>query len=81
VGRQWSVRVAIYRIFERRPFLPEDVRRLGDAYEMALTELGITNRTNPITETIAQHIIEIGQTGEQDPARICDLTIKRVQGK
>jgi hypothetical protein len=73
--------VAIYRIFEQRPFLPEDVRRLGDAYEMVLTELGITNRLNPITETIAQYIIEIGQTGEQDPARICDLTIKRIQGE
>jgi hypothetical protein len=73
--------MAIYRIFEKQAFLPEDVRRLGDAYEMVLTELGITNRMNPITETIAQYIIEIGQTGEQDPARICGLTINRIQGK
>ena len=73
--------MAIYRIFQKQAFSPEDVKRLGDAYEMALVELKLTNRSHPITETIAQHIIEIGQTGEKDAARICALALGRIKSR
>jgi hypothetical protein len=48
---------------------------------MALKELRLTNRLDPLTETIAQYIIEIGQTGEKDSARICELAVQRIDGK
>jgi hypothetical protein len=34
--------VAIYRIFEKRPFEREDVKRMGAAYELALKELKLS---------------------------------------
>jgi hypothetical protein len=71
--------VAIYRIF-KSAFEPQDIERLGDAYEQALKELKLTSRLDPLTETIAQHIIAIGQTGEKDPARICALAVARIRG-
>jgi hypothetical protein len=71
--------VATYRIFEKHAFSPEDVKRLGDAYEAALVELRIANRSDPITEMIAEYIIESGQTGERDPGRICALAVERVK--
>jgi hypothetical protein len=71
--------VAIYRLLQRSAFGPEDTKRMGDAYERALTELGIKDRNDPLTETVAQYIIEIAQTGEKDPARICTLAIERLR--
>lgn len=71
--------MAIYRIFEKSAFEPEDVKRLGDAYEQALKELKLNNRLDPLTETIAQYIIEVAQTGERDPARISALAVARIR--
>jgi hypothetical protein len=72
--------VAIYRIFERSAFEPEDVRRMGDAYELALVALRLKNRDDPLTETVAQYVIEIAQTGEKAPERICALAVERIRG-
>jgi hypothetical protein len=36
----------------------------------ALIELRLADRDDPLTETLAQNIIETAQTGEKDPARI-----------
>jgi hypothetical protein len=71
--------VAIYRIFARSAFLPEDVRRMGDAYERALVELKLADRNDPLTETVAQYIIEAAQTGEKDPVRICTIAVDRIR--
>jgi hypothetical protein len=64
--------VAIYRLLQKSAFDPEDTKRMGEAYEMALVSLGLKDRNDPLTEIIAQHIFEIAQTGEKDPKRISD---------
>jgi hypothetical protein len=71
--------VAIYRIFQQSAFQPEDTKRLGEAYELALVAMRIQDRSDPLTETIAQCIIEIGQTGEKEPARISALAVERLR--
>jgi hypothetical protein len=38
---------------------------MGDAYELALASLRLRDRNDPLTETVAQHIFEIAQTGEK----------------
>jgi len=50
---------------------------MTDAYEAALMQRGLA-RNDPLTETIAKHIIEIAQTGEKDSARICALALERI---
>jgi hypothetical protein len=71
--------VPIYRLLQNSAFLPEDVQRLGEAYEQALKELRLVDRNDPLAETVAQHIIEVAQTGERDPGRICALALERMQ--
>ncbi len=62
--------MAIYRLFQKSAFGPEEIERMTTAYEDALRVLGLTDRADPMTEILAQKIIEIAQTGERDPARI-----------
>ena len=71
--------VAIYRIFERLAFAPEDTKRLGEAYELVLVEMGLKDRRDPFTEIIAKTGIEIAQAGVKEPAEICALATKRLR--
>jgi hypothetical protein len=62
--------MAIYRLFQKSAFGPDEIDRMSTAYEDALHVLGLTDRADPMTEILAKKIIEIAQTGERDPARI-----------
>jgi hypothetical protein len=72
--------MAIYRLLQKAAFEPEDIRRLGDAYELALDRLELKDRDDPLTESIARLIIEIAQTGEKDTNTICALALSRLRG-
>jgi hypothetical protein len=74
----WGASVAIHRLLERSAFEPEDVARMTAAYEHALVELGLKDRSDTLTETIARFIVEVAQTGERNPARICALALRRL---
>ena len=71
--------VAIYRLLQNSPLGPEEITRLSTAYEQALRSLGVQERGDPLTELIAKKIIEIGQTGLQDPAKISAQAIKELR--
>jgi hypothetical protein len=71
--------VAIYRILQRSAFEPDDLRRLEQAYELALQQLEVHDRNDPLAETVAQYVIEIAQTGEKDPKRVCARALERLQ--
>ena len=68
--------MAIHRILQNMPLVPEDISRLVAAYEAALKALELTDRTDPITEIVARKIIEIAQTGVRDPLQISKLALK-----
>lgn len=70
--------MAIYPLLQNSAFDPDDVKRMTTAYEKALVQLGLTNRTDPMAETVALRIIEIARTGEKDPDLICALALKRM---
>jgi hypothetical protein len=72
--------VAIYRFLRAAAFEPEDTKSLGDAYELALVQLGLTDRDDPLTETLAKIIIKVGHTGEKKPNRICALALSQLRG-
>jgi hypothetical protein len=72
--------VAIYRLLQKSAFEPEDVERMTAAYELALVELILSDRNDPLTETVAKHIVEAAQTGERDPKNICALALGRLRG-
>ncbi|HTZ02435.1 MAG TPA: hypothetical protein VMC05_08890 [Xanthobacteraceae bacterium] len=60
----------IYRLLQQSAFSPEDIDRLGTAFEDALRVLKLADRSDPLSETIAKKLIEIAQTGERDPRQI-----------
>lgn len=70
--------LAIYRILQNSPLGPEEITRLSSAYEQALRTIGVQDRNDPLTELIARKIIEVGQTGLKDPAKICVRAIEEL---
>jgi hypothetical protein len=59
-------------------FSPEDIAVLGTAYEAILVVLRLDDRDDPITEIVAVKLIELFRSGESDPAKLCDRTIKEL---
>jgi hypothetical protein len=70
--------MAIYRLLQNSAFGPDEINFMTTAYEDALRALGLTDRADPMTEILARKIIEIAQTGERDPARICAKAVATI---
>jgi hypothetical protein len=68
--------LAIYRMLQGSAFGPEDIERLSAAHEEALRLLQLSDRTDPITQIVAQRIIHAAQTGVREPSEIFRLAIK-----
>jgi hypothetical protein len=47
-------------------------------YEATLRALKLADRQDPITELVAQKIIEIAKTGERDPARLRERALSEL---
>ena len=60
----------IVRFLEGSSFDPESLRVIVTAYEEARQALGLVDRNDPLTETVARKIIEVAETGERDPTVI-----------
>jgi hypothetical protein len=71
--------VAIYRLLQNVPLGPDEIRRLADAYERTLEALSVKDRGDPLTEFIARKILEIGQTGLNDPQQISARAIEELR--
>ena len=68
--------MAIYRLLQNSEFGPEEIDRMTAAYEDALRVLRLANRSDAITDLVAEKIVEVAQTGERDANRIRDLALK-----
>jgi hypothetical protein len=68
----------IYPLLQNSVFDPEHCRALGIAFETCLTQLGLVDRSSPLTVTIANKMIELGQRGVRDPDRLCELAAKEL---
>ena len=72
--------MAIYRLLQRTAFEPEHAKRIVEAYELALQQLELKDRDDPLTETIVRYIVEATQTGEKNPDTICGMALSRLRG-
>jgi hypothetical protein len=68
--------MAIYRLLQQAAFDDRTVKIMTQAYEAALRELELRDRSDPITELIATKIIEVVRLGERDPAQACELVTR-----
>jgi len=57
-------------------FGPEDIACLTEAFEGALSKLGLVNRNHPATLTVATLIIHLAKEGERDPAQLSDRAVE-----
>jgi hypothetical protein len=71
-----AIIMAIHRMPEDSAFGPEDIEQLSTAYEDALRTLELPDRDDPITQIIAQRLIEAAKTGVRDPIQLCNLAVK-----
>jgi hypothetical protein len=57
--------------------LAADVRIIVRAFEGALKKLA-AGRTDPKALIVAEHIISLAKSGEDDQVRLCDLTVQTI---
>jgi len=69
----------IRRLLGESALDPEAVKAMTTAFEDALRQLELVDRSDPLTEIVALEIIEIGRNGERDPARIRELALQKLR--
>ena len=60
----------ISNLLNGRTFDADMIANIATAFDAACRDLGLKDRRDPITETLAMKIIEAAQTGERDPDAI-----------
>ena len=70
--------MAIYKLIQNTAFEPKDIECLVAAYEQTLRALRLKDRSDPITQLVAEKIIAIGRLGIEDPAEISTLALKQI---
>jgi hypothetical protein len=68
--------MAISRPLAKKALAPGERERLTEAYELTLQKVGLVDRNDPVTEIIANKIIEIGQSEVFTPEQISRLAIE-----
>jgi hypothetical protein len=68
--------MAIYRLLRNSTFAPDEVAAMTEAYERALVKLGISDRSDPQTESIALAILHLLRDGEKDPERLAEFACR-----
>jgi hypothetical protein len=70
--------MAIYGYLQNSGFDPETIKIMTTAYELAREQLGLVERSDPLTELVARKVIEIAQTGIRDPDQLCERVIAAI---
>ncbi len=70
--------MAIYKLIQNTSFEPKDIEHLVAAYEQTLRALRLKDRSDPITQLVAEKIIAIGRLRIEDPAEISKLVLKEL---
>jgi hypothetical protein len=70
--------MTMQRLFKDTTFGPEEIERLVTAYEVTLRALGLKDRSDPITQLVAEKIIAVGRLGIEDPAEISKVALKEL---
>ena len=71
--------MAIYRMLQGMAFDDKDVKAMTSAYEAILADLGLTDRTDPVTEIVARKIITFCQVDGCDPDALREQVLKDIR--
>ena len=72
--------MALYRRLAGAAFDDRAVKAMAVAYEAVLLDLKLIHRDDPLTEIIANKIIECAATGERDADRLRGVTLQHIRG-
>jgi hypothetical protein len=70
--------MTIHTLLKKTTFGPDEIERLVAAYEKTLQALGLKDRSDPITQLVAEKIIAVGRLGIEDPEDISKLALKEL---
>jgi hypothetical protein len=70
--------MAIYRLLNEAEFSPRQIECLATAYESALRQIGLVDRSDPMTELVAKTIIDVARSGEMSPTSICSRALEEL---
>jgi hypothetical protein len=68
--------MTIYGLLKNTTFGPEEIERLVPAYEQTLRALGLKDRSDPITQLVAEKIIAVGRLGMKTRRRFPSWLLK-----
>ena len=68
--------VPITPFLHGKAFDPAVIRNMSIAFLGVCQQLGLTGKTDPATELVAEKIIELAQQGIHDPARLADAALE-----
>ena len=78
LGARTSVSLQQLLRDQQQSFGPDEIKVLLTAFEEALRELRLVDRTDPATQLVAKRIIELAQQGERDPIRLREGAVKGI---
>ncbi|MBV9261816.1 MAG: hypothetical protein JO205_10635 [Pseudolabrys sp.] len=70
--------MAIYALLRAENIGPDDAQPLAQAYEAALKQLRLTDRSDPVTRLIAMRLLEVWRTGERDAVRLRERALAEI---
>jgi hypothetical protein len=66
----------INHLVKEHAFAPDEIKLLVAAFEEALEELQLKDRSDPATMLVAKRIIELAQQGERNATRLREVGVK-----
>jgi hypothetical protein len=57
-------------------FDPESVKAMMDAFDKTCDALRLARMHDSVTEHLAKMIVQQAETGERDPDKLCEMTLR-----
>lgn len=57
---------------------PEEVEFLNEAFNHALSLLGVIDRNDPLCDMVARKVIEVGALGISEPREVAEMAVARI---
>ena len=64
-----------HKLIATAPFGADEIKVMKLAYEAALSELGVTNRDDPIADLLAKVVVNITSSGEHNPRAVTERAL------
>ena len=71
--------MTVHRLFSNKPFEPDAIGFMTEAYSDICRRLGIGDRDQQEASAVAKKVIEFAQRGERNPVRLREHVIKALQ--